>query len=79
VAVLCCGKKIVHISKIADIARPLLQVADPLERIRDLFDARDPLYQEIAHFVMETGRPSVATLVNMIVMQLELAGVVPST
>jgi shikimate kinase len=62
-----------------DIARPLLQVADPLERIRDLFDARDPLYQEIAHFVMETGRPSVATLVNMIVMQLELAGVVPST
>jgi shikimate kinase len=27
--------------------------------------------------VIETGRPSVATLVNMIVMQLELAGVVP--
>jgi len=51
-----------------------LQVDDPLARMRDLFAERDPLYREIAHFVMETGRPSVATLVNMIVMQLELAG-----
>lgn len=62
-----------------DTVRPLLQVADPLARMRDLFATRDPLYQEIAHFVMETGRPSVATLVNLIVMQLELADVVPST
>ena len=60
-----------------DRNRPLLQVDDPLQRIRDLFDARDPLYRETAHFVIETGRPSVATLVNMIVMQLELAGTVP--
>ena len=57
-----------------DVNRPLLQVADPLGRLRDLFAQRDPLYRETAHFVMETGRPSVATLVNMIVMQLELAG-----
>lgn len=55
-----------------DRNRPLLQVADPLQRLRDLFQARDPLYQESAHFVIETGRPSVATLVNMIVMQLEM-------
>lgn len=61
-----------------DRNRPLLQVADPLQRLRDLFQARDPLYHESAHFVIETGRPSVATLVNMIVMQLELgAGAVP--
>jgi shikimate kinase len=55
-----------------DVNRPLLQVADPLARMRDLFSQRDPLYRETAHFVLETGRPSVATLVNMIVMQLEL-------
>lgn len=61
-----------------DVNRPLLQVADPLTRLRDLFAQRDPLYRETAHFVLETGRPSVATLVNMIVMQLELAGVIPS-
>ena len=57
-----------------DRNRPLLQVADPLQRLRDLYAVRDPLYRETAHFVIETGRPSVATLVNMIVMQLELAG-----
>jgi len=59
-----------------DRNRPLLQVADPLQRLKDLFAVRDPLYRETAHFMIETGRPSVAMLVNMIVMQLELAGVV---
>lgn len=59
-----------------DTQRPLLQVADPLQRLRDLYAERDPLYREMAHFVIETGRPSVAKLVNMIIMQLELAGVV---
>ncbi|WP_431095140.1 shikimate kinase [Polaromonas aquatica] len=58
-----------------DQNRPLLQVADPLARLRDLYLARDPLYRETAHFIIETGRPSVSTLVNMIFMQLELAGV----
>lgn len=59
-----------------DVNRPLLQVADPMGKLRELFADRNPLYHETAHFVLETGRPSVATLVNMIVMQLELAGVV---
>ncbi len=61
-----------------DVNRPLLQVADPLGRLRDLYTQRDPLYRETAHFVIETGRPSVSTLVNMITMQLELSGIVPS-
>lgn len=60
-----------------DVNRPLLQVADPQARLRDLYAARDPLYRDAAHFVIETGRPSVATLVNMVVMQLELAGSQP--
>ena len=59
-----------------DSGRPLLQVEDPMARLRDLYALRDPLYRETAHFVVETGRPSVSTLVNMVVMQLELAGVV---
>jgi shikimate kinase len=57
-----------------DQNRPLLQVADPLGRLRELFAIRDPLYREAAHYVIETGRPTVASLVNMIVAQLELAG-----
>lgn len=60
-----------------DRQRPLLQVADPLAKLRELHAARDPLYREASHFQIETGRPSVPTLVNMIVMQLELAGVLP--
>jgi shikimate kinase len=59
-----------------DVKRPLLQVADPLGRLRELHAVRDPLYRQTAHDVVETGRPSVAMLVNMIVMQLELAGIV---
>jgi shikimate kinase len=43
--------------------------------LRDLYAIRDPLYRETAHFVVETGRPSVANLLNMVIMQLELAGV----
>jgi shikimate kinase len=60
-----------------DLQRPLLQVDDPLARLRDLYAIRDPLYRETAHFVVETGRPSVANLLNMVIMQLELAGVLP--
>jgi shikimate kinase len=60
-----------------DTQRPLLQVADPLGKLRTLYAERDPFYRETAHFQIETGRPSVPTLVNMIVMQLELAGVLP--
>ena len=61
-----------------DSKRPLLQVADPLARLRELFDVRDALYREVAHFVVETGRPSVAGLVNTIAMQLELEGFLPA-
>jgi len=61
-----------------DQNRPLLQVADPLARLKELYAARDRLYREAAHFVVETGRPSVSTLVSTILMQLELAGVLPT-
>ena len=57
-----------------DKNRPLLQVADPLGRLRDLHTQRDPLYRETAHFQVDTGRPSVASLVNMILMQLDMDG-----
>lgn len=59
-----------------DTNRPLLQVDDPMARLRELHAQRDPFYRETAHFVIETGRPSIATLVNMILMQLELAGLI---
>lgn len=60
-----------------DTQRPLLQVADPQAKLRELYDQRHPLYEETAHYCVDTGRPSVATLVNMITMQLEMEGVLP--
>lgn len=59
-----------------DAKRPLLQVADPLQRLRDLFALRDPLYHEVAHCTVETGRPSVGNLVQSVVSQLTLHGII---
>jgi len=59
-----------------DTHRPLLQVGDPVRKLRELFGERDPLYRECSRFVIETGRPSVKILSGMIMMQLELAGVI---
>jgi shikimate kinase len=55
-----------------DRNRPLLQVADPLVRLRELYTQRDPLYRETAHVVVDTGRPSVSSLVQAILGHLEL-------
>lgn len=56
-----------------DTKRPLLQVADPLQRLRDLQAERDPLYRECAHFVVDTRGSSMSLLVNRVMMQLELS------
>jgi len=62
-----------------DTHRPLLQVADPLKRLRDLYRERDPLYRRTAHFTVETTRPSVQGLQHMVLMQLELAGLIDAS
>jgi shikimate kinase len=56
-----------------DRTRPLLQGGNPMDKLRELYAVRDGLYRETAHFVIETGRPTVSTLVNMVMMQLEMA------
>jgi shikimate kinase len=38
-----------------DRGRPLLQVADPFGRIKMLVEKRDPLYREVADFVVESN------------------------
>lgn len=56
-----------------DKTRPLLQVSNPLQRLEQLYQERDPLYRQTADFVLETGRLGVQFLVNKILMQLELS------
>lgn len=42
-----------------DRKRPLLQVPDPRAKIIELFEVRDPMYREVADYVLETdGRNS---------------------
>ena len=54
-----------------DQNRPLLQVSDPLARLKEIFRIRDPLYRETAHHVVETGRPKISNMVHNIIAQLE--------
>ena len=57
-----------------DRTRPLLQVADPLEKLKELYATRDPLYREVAHLVVQTGAQSIPSLVDLIVTELERLG-----
>ena len=56
-----------------DTQRPLLQVADPRQRLRDLYAVRDPIYREVAGITVDTAHRSAAVLVNLISMQIDLS------
>lgn len=56
-----------------DKNRPLLQTADPRQKLEQLAREREPYYLEVADFVIETGRPNVQSLVQTIISQLEMA------
>ncbi len=60
-----------------DKNRPLLQTADPKARIEELFRQRAPLYEEVAHITVETGRPNVHSVVQNILSHLDRKTVVP--
>lgn len=60
-----------------DRNRPLLQTANPLAKLRELHVQRDPLYQEVANLVVDTGAQSVGTLTTHI--QTLLAGLEPDS
>ena len=54
-----------------DKNRPLLATADPLARLESLYAERDPLYREIADFVVDTGKQSATTLARQLQDRLE--------
>jgi shikimate kinase len=55
-----------------DRNRPLLQTENPLARLRELYQQRDPLYREIADIVVDTGRQSVAGMTRVLYGKLDL-------
>jgi len=54
-----------------DPNRPLLQVADPKQKIEELFAQRDPLYREVADIVINSIGGSINHLVRQVERELQ--------
>ena len=54
-----------------DRNRPLLQVDDPLHKLQELYAIRDPLYWEVADLVIDGGRVSAQSVLQLIVEEIE--------
>ncbi|ROR34119.1 shikimate kinase [Inmirania thermothiophila] len=54
--------------------RPLLQTEDPRARLAELFARRDPLYREVADFVVDTRGGGVEDTVRAVLAQLRATG-----
>lgn len=53
-----------------DRNRPLLQVADPLGKLEELFSQRDPLYREVADLIVDTSAGGVGSLVRRVELEI---------
>ena len=51
-----------------DKNRPLLNTDDPASRMRELLEHRDPIYQQVADLVIDTGKLNLAEVVREIRM-----------
>lgn len=56
-----------------DKNRPLLQTENPLKKLKDLMSQRDPLYREIADYIVSTEGRSAHAVVKEIVSLLKSA------
>lgn len=54
-----------------DRNRPLLQTADPFAKLTELYQQRDPLYQQTADIVIHTGKQSVHALMLHLVDEID--------
>ncbi|MEW5966302.1 MAG: shikimate kinase [Pseudomonadota bacterium] len=55
-----------------DRNRPLLQTENPLEKLRELYRVRDPLYREVADLVVDTGRQGVTGMTRTLYGKVDL-------
>lgn len=54
-----------------DLNRPLLRVSNPLGRLEELRAQRDPLYREVADFILDGSRYHSSSAVNRILKEWE--------
>lgn len=57
-----------------DTTRPLLQVEDPMKKIREMLDIRGPVYEKCADVVIEVSHKSFVQIVEEIEEKLSLSG-----
>ena len=55
-----------------DKKRPLLQTEDPLARLQQLDDHRNPIYQRLANITINTDQQSMMCSVDQIIQELGL-------
>lgn len=53
-----------------DRNRPLLQVADPLLRLKELYAQRDPFYREVANLVVDGSRINALGVLQLLVKEV---------
>ena len=53
-----------------DRNRPLLQVADPLLKLKELFAQRDPYYREVAHLIVDGSRVNAQAILQLLVKEV---------
>jgi shikimate kinase len=54
-----------------DRNRPLLQTGDPHAKLNELFQKRDPLYQQVSDIVVQSGKQSVHALMQQLAGKIE--------
>lgn len=54
-----------------DRNRPLLQVKDPLLRLKELYVQRDPLYRDVAHLVIDASRMNAQGVLQLLSKEIE--------
>jgi shikimate kinase len=53
-----------------DKKRPLLQVSDPRQKLRELHAQRDPLYREVADLIVSGSRITVQSVLNLLIKKV---------
>jgi shikimate kinase len=54
-----------------DSSRPLMQTPNPIQTLRDLLKAREPLYMEVADLIIPTGKQKVNVILREINSKLK--------
>lgn len=73
VVYLHCSPEQQHARTARDRSRPLLDTADPLQRLRELMAEREPLYRQVADLVVSTEKRGTASVVKEICRRIENA------